>query len=351
MKNANTKDPIREKIRFFLKIHLPEFQIHAILQTDANAEKNSKGDSLMEKLIIMGCGAAGMTAAIYAARAGLKPLVLAGPLPGGQLSQTSIVENYPGFPDGVDGSELMQKFLQQAENSDARIEYENVRQVSLRPGGPHTLALEDGRSLECQALIIATGAAPRWLGLPGEEKFRNRGVSACATCDGAFFRGVPVVVAGGGDSAMEEAGFLSRFAGEVHLVHRRNSFRASAVMVERARTNPKIIFHLNAQITDICGKDEVEAVEIRDNATGQITRIPCRGYFAALGHVPRTELFKGLLDMDSAGCLKLRGRTSRTSMDGVFAAGDCADPDYRQAVHAAGMGCAAAMDAERWLNL
>ena len=312
--------------------------------------KKQQGVTLMEKIIIMGCGAAGMTAAIYAARAGLKPLVLAGSLPGGQLTQTSVVENYPGFPDGVDGSELMQKFLLQTERFGARIEYENVQKVSLTPGGPHTLFLEGGRELKCQVLIIATGAAPRWLGLPGEEKFRNHGVSACATCDGAFFRGVPVVVAGGGDSAMEEACFLSRFASEVHLVHRRDSFRASAVMTERAKANPKIIFHLNAQITDICGKDEVEAVEIRDNASGQLTRIPCKGYFAALGHIPRTELFKGLLDMDSSGCLKLQGRSSRTGMDGVFAAGDCADPEYRQAVYAAGMGCAAAIDAERWLS-
>ena len=304
----------------------------------------------MEKLIIIGCGAAGMTAALYAARANLNPLVIAGPLPGGLLTQTSDVENYPGFPEAVNGYELMFKFQQQAEKFGARIENEKVEKVRLQPGGPHQLTLEGGKELECRALIIATGASPRWLGLEAEKKFLNKGVSACATCDGAFYRNVPVTVVGGGDSAMEEANFLTHFASEVHLVHRRDAFRASKIMVDRAENNPKIIFHLNSTVTDIIGETEVDGVVIKNSVTGQEAEIDCKGYFAALGHIPSTALFKGILAMDEAGYLTLQERSSRTSMDGVFAAGDCADPVYRQAIHAAGMGCAAAMDAERWLN-
>ena len=304
----------------------------------------------MEKLIIIGCGAAGMTAALYAARANLNPLVIAGPLPGGLLTQTSDVENYPGFPEAVNGYELMFKFQQQAEKFGARIENEKVEKVHLQPGGPHQLILEGGRELTCSALIIATGASPRWLGLEAEKKFLNRGVSACATCDGAFYRNVPVTVVGGGDSAMEEANFLTHFASEVHLVHRRDSFRASKIMADRARNNPKIRFHLNSNVIDITGNQEVDGVIIKNSVSGEETRIACKGYFAALGHVPSTALFKGILEMNEAGYLTLQGQSSRTSMEGVFAAGDCADPVYRQAIHAAGMGCAAAIDAERWLN-
>lgn len=304
----------------------------------------------MEKLIVIGCGAAGMTAALYAARADLNPLVIAGPLPGGLLTQTSDVENYPGFPEAVNGYELMFKFQQQAEKFGTRIENEKVEKVQLQPGGPHKLTLEGGKELECRALIIATGASPRWLGLEAEKKFLNKGVSACATCDGAFYRNVPVTVVGGGDSAMEEANFLTHFASEVHLVHRRDTFRASKIMVDRAKNNPKIIFHLNSNVTGIIGEKEVDGVVIKNSVTGEVSKIACKGYFAALGHVPSTALFKGILEMNEAGYLTLQGQSSRTSMEGVFAAGDCADPVYRQAIHAAGMGCAAAIDAERWLN-
>ena len=304
----------------------------------------------MEKLIVIGCGAAGMTAALYAARANLDPLVIAGPLPGGLLTQTSDVENYPGFPEAVNGYELMFKFQQQAEKFGARIENEKVQKVQLRPVGPQHLTLEGGRELECQALIIATGASPRWLGLDGEKKFLNKGVSACATCDGAFYRNVPVTVVGGGDSAMEEANFLTHFASEVHLVHRRDAFRASKIMVDRAKNNPKIIFHLNSNVIDIIGENDVNGVVIKNSVSGEESKIDCKGYFAALGHIPSTALFKGMLEMNEAGYLTLQGQSSRTSMEGVFAAGDCADPVYRQAIHAAGMGCAAAIDAERWLN-
>jgi len=304
----------------------------------------------MEKLVVIGCGAAGMTAALYAARANLAPLVIAGPLPGGLLTQTSDVENYPGFPEAVNGYELMAKFQQQAEKFGARIEYEKVEQVALKPGGPQLLTLESGQKIECQALIIATGASPRWLGLEAEKKFLGKGVSACATCDGAFYRNVPVTVVGGGDSAMEEANFLTHFASKVHLVHRRDAFRASKIMVERAKNNPKIEFHLNSNVIDIVGEKDVEGVVIRNSVSGEESRIDCKGYFAALGHVPSTSLFKGVLEMNEAGYLSLQAQSSRTSMEGVFAAGDCADPAYRQAIHAAGMGCAAAIDAERWLN-
>ncbi|MBQ9338333.1 MAG: thioredoxin-disulfide reductase, partial [Lentisphaeria bacterium] len=286
----------------------------------------------MEKLIIIGCGAAGMTAALYAGRASLNPLVLAGPLPGGLLTQTSDVENYPGFPEAVNGFELMSKFQQQAEKFGARIEYEKVEKADLKPGGPQKLTLEGGQELECQALIIATGASPRWLGLESEKKFLNKGVSACATCDGAFYRNVPVTVVGGGDSAMEEANFLTHFASEVHLVHRRDAFRASKIMVDRAKNNPKIKFHLNSNVTEIVGSEDVEGVIIRNSATGEQSRIDCKAYFAALGHVPSTAMFKGVLEMNGAGYLTLQGASSRTSMEGVFAAGDCADPVYRQAI-------------------
>ena len=225
-----------------------------------------------------------------------------------------------------------------------------MEKVELQPGGPHKLTLEGGQVLECTALIIATGASPRWLGLEGEKKFLTRGVSACATCDGAFYRNVPVTVVGGGDSAMEEANFLTHFASEVHLVHRRDAFRASKIMVDRAKNNPKIKFHLNSNVVDIVGDKDVDGVIIKNSQTREETRIDCKGYFAALGHIPSTALFKGILDMNEAGYLTLQGQSSRTSMEGVFAAGDCADPAYRQAIHAAGMGCAAAIDAERWLN-
>ncbi len=304
----------------------------------------------MEKLIIIGCGAAGLTAAIYAARANLNPLVLAGPLPGGLLTQTSDVENFPGFPEAINGYELMLKLQQQAERFGTRVENETVQSVVLKNGGPQSLTLGSGKVLECEALIVATGASPRWLGLESEKKFLNKGVSACATCDGAFFRNVPVAVVGGGDSAMEEANFLTHFASEVHLIHRRDAFRAFPIMVERSKANPKIVFHLNSTVSDIYGDKDVDGVEIKNVQTGAVEKIPCKGYFAALGHIPNTAVFKGLLDMDEGGYLILQGQSSQTNVEGVFGAGDCADHVYRQAVTAAGMGCRAAIDVERWLN-
>ncbi len=304
----------------------------------------------MENVVIMGSGPAGLTAAIYAARANLKPLLLAGTLPGGLLTQTSEVENFPGFPDGINGFDLMMAMQTQAERFGTRIEMATVSKVELSAGGIQKLVLDDGKTVECRALIVATGASPRWLGLASEDRLKNHGVSACATCDGAFYQDQEVVVAGGGDSAMEEALFLTKFASKVTVVHRRGELRASKIMAERALKNPKIEFVWNARIVEVLGGEEVEGVKVSDVNTGAEQVISCKGFFVALGHVPNTELFKGLLTMNPAGYLELNNGTSYTNLDGVFACGDCADAHYRQAVTAAGSGCRAAMDAERYLG-
>ncbi len=302
-----------------------------------------------EKLVIIGSGPAGLTAAIYAARANLKPFLVSGTLPGGLLTQTSEVENFPGFPDGIQGFDLMSQMQQQAERFGTRIEYDSIDSVNLTDGGEQEIRLSGGTEISTKALIIATGASPRYLGLPSEEKFRNRGVSACATCDGAFFVDVPVLVVGGGDSAMEEATFLTRFASKVYLVHRRREFRASPIMVDRARNNPKIEFILDSTVDEILGDHEVNAVRVRNLVTNEARTIDCKGYFAALGHIPNTNLFKGLVELDDTGYIQLQHPTSKTNLKGVFAAGDCADRIYRQAITAAAMGCRAAIDAEHYL--
>ena len=303
-----------------------------------------------KKIIIIGSGPAGLTAAMYAARANLNPLLIAGNMPGGLLTQTSEVENFPGFPAGVNGYELMMQIQQQAEKFGARIEIAVVTDLELSDGGEQRITLDDGNVITTRALIIATGAAPRWLGLESEERLKNLGVSACATCDGAFFEDMSVVVAGGGDSAMEEALFLTKFASKVTVVHRRNELRASKIMAERALNHPKIEFVWNSQIIEVMGSEEVTGVKVRDNTTGNESIIDCAGLFVALGHTPNTALLRGKLDMDENGYLKLQGATSLTNLAGVFAAGDCADPRYRQAITAAGAGCRAAIDAERYLG-
>ena len=304
---------------------------------------------LKEQIIIIGNGPAGCSAAVYAARAGLKPRVFAGDLPCGLLTQTSEVENFPGFTDGIDGLDLVMAIQMQAEKFGAVVDYDTVTAINFTPGN-HTLTTADGREFTTPAIIIATGAAPRFTGVPGEERLRGRGVSACATCDGAFFKGVPVVVAGGGDSAMEEALFLTRFASHVHLVHRRDTFRASAIMVERARAHEKITFHLNSTITEITGNDEVDGVLITDKNTNATELIPAKGFFAALGHTPSTALFKAAgVATDDNGYIIVENNTSLTNIPGVFAAGDCMDPRYRQASVAAGNGVKAALDAEKYL--
>ncbi len=304
----------------------------------------------MEDIVIIGTGPAGLTAAIYAARANFKPVVLAGHQPGGLLTQTTDIENFPGFPEGINGFELMMRCQQQAEKFGARIMYEIVEKVELKAGGPQKLTLTSGEVMECKALIISTGSSPRWLGLESEHRLKNHGVSACATCDGAFYRNVPVVVIGGGDSAMEEALFLTKFASTVTLIHRRDEFRASKIMVERVKAHPKIKLVLNSVTEEVLGDEKVTGVRVKNVQSGEVTDIECQAVFTALGHVPNTDLFRGKLDTDERGFIKAIGQTTYTSVEGVFVAGDCADDVYRQAITAAGTGAAAAIDAERWLS-
>jgi thioredoxin reductase (NADPH) len=304
----------------------------------------------MENIVIVGSGAAGFTAAIYASRADLNPLVIAGELPGGLLTQTTDVENYPGFPEAINGYELMMKFQKQAERFGARINNNTVVETELKEGGPHKLKLSSGETIETKALIIATGASPRWLGLESEERLKNKGVSACATCDGAFYRDVPVVVVGGGDTAMEEAMFLTKFASKVIVVHRRDELRASKIMGDRAQENPKIEFLWSHQVTEILGKDEVEGVKVKSLKDDSEQTVEAKGFFAALGHIPNTKIFSNFINTNESGFIQLKKDTSYTNIEGVFAAGDCADHVYRQAITAAGMGCRAAIDAERWLG-
>ena len=304
----------------------------------------------MEKVVIIGSGPAGYTAAVYAARANLEPLIISGNTIGGLLTQTSEVENFPGFPEGVNGYELTMKMQTQAEKFGARLEIANVEKLELTDGGVQKITLDNGNVIESKALIIATGATPRWLGLESEERLKNCGVSACATCDGAFFEDMNVVVAGGGDSAMEEALFLTKFASEVIVVHRRNELRASKIMAERAMNHEKIRFVWNSQIVEILGESEVTGIKVKNNVDNSESVIECQGVFVALGHVPATEIVKGQIDMDDAGFIKLENNTSMTNLAGVFAAGDCADHRYRQAITAAAAGCRAAIDAERYLG-
>ena len=300
-----------------------------------------------EKVLVIGSGIAGLTAAIYTARANLSPLVLEGDEPGGQLSLTSEVENYPGFIEGINGFDLVQNMRQQAERFGAR--YEGGRVEKIEPGAPHVVTLDDGRSIKANAVIIATGASARWPGLPRERDYIGHGVSTCATCDGAFYRGLKVAVIGGGDSALEEALFLTRFATEVHLIHRRDTLRASKIMQQRAFDEPKIKFHWNSAVEEILGEPEdgLKGLRLKDAATGALEELAVDGLFIAIGHVPNTQCVQGVLDLDDQGYLK---ESVVTHVAGIFAAGDVRDHVYRQAVTAAGMGCQAALEAERWLG-
>jgi len=298
-------------------------------------------------LIIVGGGPAGYTAALYAARANLRPLVIEGFNWGGQLMITSDVENYPGYPDGVLGPEMMADFRRQAERFGAEFLTDDVTKVDFSER-PFRLWVENDE-YRARTVIVATGASARWLGLPGEQRLQGRGVSACATCDGAFFRDRELVVVGGGDSAMEEATFLTRFATKVTIVHRRDEFRASSIMVERARANPKIEFLTNTVVEEILGESSVEAVRLRDTVTGETWEKPVDGVFVAIGHDPNTKLFVDQLDHDDAGYLITKPGSTETNVAGVFAAGDVQDRVYRQAITAAGSGCMAALDAERFL--
>ncbi|TPF96508.1 thioredoxin reductase [Bifidobacterium sp. UTCIF-39] len=305
--------------------------------------------------IIIGSGPAGYTAAIYLARAGYQPLVIAGVLtPGGQLVNTTEVENFPGFPEGVLGPDLMDRMREQAEKFGTMIEYDDVTSVDFSdttPGAIKTLHTDGGNEYQTRTVIVATGSEPRKLGVPGEKEFSGRGVSYCATCDGFFFRDKPIVVVGGGDSAMEEADFLSRFGSSVTIVHRRDEFRASRIMIERVQQNSKIELAMNSVVDEIHGDDENGATEVvlRDVVSGEKRTIPANGVFVAIGHTPQTAFLNGALDLAADGTVIVDGGSTRTSVPGVFAAGDNADSVYRQAISAAGMGCRAALDAQAYL--
>jgi thioredoxin reductase (NADPH) len=304
----------------------------------------------MEKVVIIGSGPAGWTAALYTARAQLAPLVLMGQQPGGLLTTTSIVENFPGFPDGVDGYELMTRMQKQAERFGAKASFGIVDSVDFSKR-PFTLVV-DGEKVSAETVIIATGASHKHLGVPGEHELENRGTTYCATCDGALpmFRNQPLVVVGGGDSACEEALYLTRFGSEVFLIHRRDSLRASKIMVERTLGNPKIKPVWDSVVTEVndVAQGKVTGVKLKNLKTGAETVLPCAGVFIAIGHVPNTNIFKGAITTDENGFI-VPQRGTMTNVPGVFVAGDCADHVYRQAITAAGAGCAAAIDAERFL--
>jgi thioredoxin reductase (NADPH) len=304
----------------------------------------------MEKVVIIGTGCAGLTAALYTARANLAPLVLTGTMPGGLLTTTSIVENFPGFPDGIDGYELMTRMQKQAERFGARVKFGTVESVDLSKR-PFVLAV-DGEKVVTQTLIITSGASHRHLGIESEKLLDKKGVTYCATCDGALpmFRNHPLVVVGGGDSACEEATYLTRFASTVYLIHRRDTLRASKIMAERTLSHPKIKPIWDTVVTEILDakQDKVTGVRLKNVKTDKENVVDCAGVFVAIGHVPNTQLFRGVVDMDDGGYI-VPARRMETNVAGVFVAGDCSDRVYRQAVTAAGMGCAAAIEAERYL--
>jgi thioredoxin reductase (NADPH) len=303
--------------------------------------------STVHDVIVIGSGPAGYTAAIYAARAQLKPLVFEGIQFGGALMTTTEVENYPGFREGITGPELMDEMREQALRFGADLRMEDVDAVSL--DGPVKTVTVGDQTYQARAVILAMGAAARHLGVPGEEALIGMGVSTCATCDGFFFRDQDIAVVGGGDSAMEEATFLTRFARSVTLIHRREEFRASKIMLERARANDKIKFLTNTQVVSIEGDPKVSGVRVRNTVTGEESELSVTGVFVAIGHDPRSDLVRGQVDVDAEGYVLVSGRTTGTSLDGVFACGDLVDHTYRQAITAAGTGCSAAIDAERWL--
>ena len=303
----------------------------------------------MEKVIILGTGCAGLTAAIYSARANLSPLVFEGHEPGGQLSTTTLVENFPGFKEGIMGPELIMNMKAQAERFGARFQYADC--TGLKNAGQHLSVQVEGKWIDTRTVIIASGASAKWLGIEREKELVGHGLTSCATCDGAFYRNVPVAVVGGGDSACEEATFLTRFASKVYLIHRRDSFRASKIMAERTLANPKVEPVWNSAVTEYLTdtEGEMRGVKVRDLKTNAEREVEVKCVFVAIGHTPNTAPFKGVLAMDENGYLLQQGGTTATNVPGVFAAGDVADHRYRQAITASGQGCAAALDAERFL--
>lgn len=300
------------------------------------------------KCLIIGSGPAGYTAAIYAARANLSPVMYTGKDPGGQLMITTDVENYPGYPDGVLGPQMMEDFKKQAERFGTDIRYEMIEKVDFS-GPVHKVWTESGEEIHAHTVIIATGATAKWLGLDSEKRLMNKGVSACAVCDGFFFRGQELAVVGGGDTAAEEASYLAKLSPKVHMLVRRDELRASKIMQQRVMNTPNIEIHWNTEAEEILGGDTVTGVRVVNNKTGEKKVIPATGFFVAIGHKPNTDLFKGWLDMDETGYLIVKSGSAHTKIPGVFAAGDAADRVYRQAVTAAGTGCMAALDAERYL--
>jgi thioredoxin reductase (NADPH) len=305
-------------------------------------------ESSYYKVIIIGSGPAGLTAAIYAARANLNPLVLEGTQPGGQLTITTEVENYPGFAEGITGPQLMDEMRKQATRFGATSKFETVTDADFSKK-PYTIKAES-KEYTADSIIIATGASAKWLGIESEKKFMGFGVSACATCDGFFFKDKEIIVVGGGDSAMEEATFLTKFASKVYIVHRREGFRSSKIMLDKARKNEKIEFLLNKTVEEIKGEKSVSSVVLKDTKTGELSEMKIEGIFMAIGHIPNTQVFKDKIDADQSGYLKTEPDSTRTNIEGVFACGDVQDKIYRQAVTAAGSGCMAAIDAERYLE-
>ena len=300
-------------------------------------------------LLIIGSGPAGYTAAIYASRANLKPVLYQGIQPGGELTITTEVENYPGFPDGIQGPELMVHFEQQAKRMGADIRYGLATKVDFT-SQPYKIQIDEEKWIEANAVIISTGASAKWLGIESEQRLNGYGVSACAVCDGFFFRGKEVAIVGAGDTAAEEALYLSKLCSNVHMFIRRDEMRASKVMQDRVRSTPNIKMYWNTETDEILGEKTVDGVRIKNNRTGEKTEIPIKGFFVAIGHTPNSEIFKDFLNMDEAGYVKTIPGTSKTNVEGVFASGDVQDKIYRQAVTAAGSGCMAALDAERYLS-
>jgi thioredoxin reductase (NADPH) len=301
------------------------------------------------QLLIIGSGMAGYTAAIYASRANLKPVLYQGMQPGGQLTITTDVENYPGFAQGIQGPELMNHFEKQAQRMGADLRYGHVSRVDLSKL-PFNAWIDEEKKIETDAIIIAAGASAKWLGLENEQRLTGYGVSACAVCDGFFFRGKEVAIVGGGDTAAEEALFLSKLCTSVHMVVRRDKMRASMIMQDRVKSTPNIRIYWNSETEDVLGEKAVEAVRIKNNRSGELSTIPVKGFFVAIGHNPNSGIFRGFLDMDEVGYIKTIAGSTRTNVEGVFAAGDVQDKIYRQAVTAAGTGCMAALDAERYLR-
>jgi thioredoxin reductase (NADPH) len=301
------------------------------------------------KCLIIGSGPAGYTAAVYAARANMSPVLYTGPEPGGQLMITTDVENYPGYPEGIMGPQMMEDFRKQAERFGTDVRYELISKVDFT-GPVHKAWTESGQEIHANSIIISTGASAKWLGLESEKRLTNKGVSACAVCDGFFFRGMETAIVGGGDTAAEEALYLSKLSPKVHMLVRRDELRASKIMQERVMNTENIEIHWNTETEEILGEEEVEGVRVINNQTKETSVIPVKGFFVAIGHKPNTAIFKDWLDMDETGYIVTKGKTTKTNIKGVFASGDAQDNVYRQAVTAAGTGCMAALDAERYLT-